>query len=134
MWRRHVTSNSNAIATTKLSNFLALSGKIDTSQATDLFQLSENCTAHRYFAVANEAMSRNGLLYTLTMWWDWNRNDLSEKAPTSFEIGAFNLNPAASYSSIRRPYSTIGAGGLNGRVRDGIGCDTSAIATGNRSS
>ena len=42
-----------------------------------------------------------------------------------------NLNPAASYSSIRRPYSTIGAGGLNGRVRDGIGCDTSAIATGN---
>ena len=45
-----------------------------------------------------------------------------------------NLNPAASYSSIRRPYSTIGAGGLNGRVRDGIGCDTSAIATGKRRS
>jgi hypothetical protein len=42
-----------------------------------------------------------------------------------------NLNPAASYSPIGRPYSTIGAGGLNGRVRDGIGCDTSAIATGN---
>jgi hypothetical protein len=40
------------------------------------------------------------------------------------------LNPAASYSSIERLYSTIGAGGLNGRVRDGIGCDTSAIATG----
>ena len=38
---------------------------------------------------------------------------------------------AASYSSIERLYSTIGAGGLNGRVRDGIGCDTSAIATGN---
>src|SRR2546427_12098608 len=52
------------------------------------------------------------------------------KAPTSFEVGAFTLNPAASYSSIRRPYSTIGAGGLNGRVRDGIGCVTSAIATG----
>ena len=57
--------------------------------------------------------------------------DKSKKAPTSFEIGAFNLNPAASYSPIERPYSTIGAGGLNGRVRDGIGCDTSAIATGN---
>ena len=49
------------------------------------------------------------------------------------KLGLFNLNPAASYSSIRRPHSTIGAGGLNGRVRDGIGCDTSAIATGNRS-
>ena len=46
------------------------------------------------------------------------------------KLGLFNLNPAASYSSIRRPHSTIGAGGLNGRVRDGIGCDTSAIATG----
>ena len=59
------------------------------------------------------------------------RSDSKTKAPASFEVGAFNLNPAASYSSIRRPYSTIGAGGLNGRVRDGIGCDTSAIATGN---
>ena len=56
------------------------------------------------------------------------------EGPGSFEHRAFNLNPAASYSSIGRPYSTIGAGGLNGRVRDGIGCDTSAIATGNFSS
>jgi hypothetical protein len=49
------------------------------------------------------------------------------------EVGAFlEIDPAASYSSIERLYSTIGAGGLNGRVRDGIGCDTSAIATGNR--
>jgi hypothetical protein len=55
----------------------------------------------------------------------------AKKAPASFEAGALYLNPAASYSSIGRPYSTIGAGGLNGRVRDGIGCDTSAIATGN---
>ena len=46
---------------------------------------------------------------------------------------SFEDNPAASYSSIERLYSTIGAGGLNGRVRDGIGCITSAIATGNRS-
>jgi hypothetical protein len=53
------------------------------------------------------------------------------KAPTSFDVEAFELDPAASYSSIGRPYSTIGAGGLNGRVRDGIGCNTSAIATGN---
>ena len=47
---------------------------------------------------------------------------------------SLELNPAASYSSIERLYSTIGAGGLNGRVRDGIGCDTSAIATGKRQS
>jgi hypothetical protein len=43
-----------------------------------------------------------------------------------------SLIPAASYSPIRRPYSTIGAGGLNFRVRDGNGCDPSALATGNR--
>src|SRR6185295_13795706 len=41
-------------------------------------------------------------------------------------------DPAASYSPTRRPCSTIGAGGLNGRVRDGNGCFPSAIATGNR--
>ena len=56
---------------------------------------------------------------------------MNQKAPACFEAGAFDVNPAASYSSIERLYSTIGAGGLNGRVRDGIGCDTSAIATGN---
>ena len=54
----------------------------------------------------------------------------SKKARPLSRSGLFELNPAASYSPIRRPYSTIGAGGLNGRVRDGIGCDTSAIATG----
>ena len=54
----------------------------------------------------------------------------TKKGPTSFEIGPFKLIPAASYSPIGRPYSTIGAGGLNGRVRDGIGYFTSAIATG----
>src|SRR5438128_4759918 len=50
-----------------------------------------------------------------------------------WRIGPLNLNPAATYSPIRRPYSTIGAEGLNDRVRDGIGCDTSAIATGSSS-
>jgi hypothetical protein len=40
-------------------------------------------------------------------------------------------SPAASYSPVRRPHSTIGAGGLNCRVRDGNGCFTSAMATGN---
>src|SRR3954451_993126 len=54
-----------------------------------------------------------------------------EKGPHLFQVGAFRIDPAASYSSIGRPHSTIGAGGLNDRVRDGIGCDTSAIATGN---
>jgi hypothetical protein len=44
----------------------------------------------------------------------------------------FDEIPAASYSPIRRPHSTIGAGGLNFRVRDGNGCDPSALATGNR--
>src|SRR6476659_3014931 len=43
-----------------------------------------------------------------------------------------NEDPAASYSPMRRPHSTIGAGGLNFRVRDGNGCDPSALATGNR--
>src|SRR6266536_90795 len=45
----------------------------------------------------------------------------------------------ASHYEIRRrptlpgglPPSTIGAGGLNGRVRDGNGCDSAAMATGN---
>src|ERR1044071_5191846 len=60
-------------------------------------------------------------------------NRTKRKRPAVVRLaGPFSLNPAASYSSIRRPYSTIGAGGLNGRVRDGIGCDTSAIATGKR--
>src|SRR5688572_24336988 len=40
-------------------------------------------------------------------------------------------DPATSYSPMRRPHSTIGAGGLNFRVRDENGCDSSAIATGN---
>ena len=42
------------------------------------------------------------------------------------------LDPAASYSPTWRPCSTIGAGGLNGRVRDGNGRFPSAITTGNR--
>jgi hypothetical protein len=44
----------------------------------------------------------------------------------------FEKDPATSYSPTWRPCSTIGAGGLNGRVRDGNGCFPSAIATGNR--
>jgi hypothetical protein len=60
-----------------------------------------------------------------------NVHDCETKKPQPFEAEAFDINPAASYSSIEQLYSTIGAGGLNGRVRDGIGCDTSAIATGN---
>src|SRR2546426_10380512 len=55
------------------------------------------------------------------------------KGPAQRRPGLFNFNPAATYSPIRRPYSTIGAEGLNDRVRDGIGCDTSAIATGSSS-
>src|ERR1035437_9730140 len=39
-------------------------------------------------------------------------------------------DPAASYSPTGRPSSTIGAGGLNFRVRNGNGSITSAIATG----
>src|SRR5262249_50639905 len=41
-------------------------------------------------------------------------------------------DPAASYSPTWRPCSTIGAGGLNGRVRDGTGCFPSAITAGRR--
>ena len=36
---------------------------------------------------------------------------------------------AATYSSVCTPYSTIGAVGLNFRVRHGTGCDPDAIAT-----
>ena len=54
-----------------------------------------------------------------------------KKGPTSFEIGPLKLIPATPYSPIGAPYSTIGTGGLNDRVRDGNGCITSAIATGN---
>src|SRR5438128_7772814 len=54
------------------------------------------------------------------------------KARTSRPARAFLRDPAASYSPTRRPCSTIGAGGLNGRVRDGNGCFPSAIAAGNR--
>ena len=49
------------------------------------------------------------------------------RAPSSVDQA-----PAASYSPTGRPCSTIGAGGLNGRVRDGNGCFPSAIATGKR--
>ncbi len=38
--------------------------------------------------------------------------------------------PASSYSPTSKGGSTIGAGGLNGRVRDGNGCGPSAIETG----
>ena len=40
-------------------------------------------------------------------------------------------NPAASYSPRGEPPSTIGAGGLNCRVRNGNGCDPTAKTTGN---
>ena len=36
---------------------------------------------------------------------------------------------AAPYSPTGKPCSTIGAGGLNFRVRDGIGCTPTAMAT-----
>src|SRR5205085_6509381 len=52
--------------------------------------------------------------------------------PRDSRLGPVRRDPAASYSPTRRPCSTIGAGGLNGRVRDGNGCFPSAIATGNR--
>jgi hypothetical protein len=41
-------------------------------------------------------------------------------------------NPAATYSPTQKPRSTIGAEGLNFRVRNGNGCVPLAIATGNR--
>ena len=66
---------------------------------------------------------------------EYHRHPTTKKPQHLDEVGlSLELNPAASYSSIERLYSTIGAGGLNGRVRDGIGCDTSAIATGKRRS
>src|SRR5437660_5454557 len=52
--------------------------------------------------------------------------------PHQTGAGLSGRDPAASYSPTRRPCSTIGAGGLNGRVRDGNGCFPSAITAGNR--
>src|SRR5256886_4686943 len=52
--------------------------------------------------------------------------------PHQTGAGLSGQDPAASYSPTRRPCSTIGAGGLNGRVRDGNGCFPSAITAGNR--
>ena len=68
---------------------------------------------------------------------------------SSFAVQAFDLTrhasrvtshenkkerfPAASYSPTPRRGSTIGAGGLNCRVRHGSGCVTSAMATENLS-
>ena len=36
---------------------------------------------------------------------------------------------AETYSPVCTPHSTIGADGLNFRVRHGTGCDTAAIST-----
>ena len=44
---------------------------------------------------------------------------------------ALRIIPATTYSPRGFPPSTIGAGGLNFRVRDGNGCDSAAMATGN---
>jgi hypothetical protein len=34
-----------------------------------------------------------------------------------------------AYSRMQKPHTTIGAGGLNGRVRDGTGCTPTALIT-----
>jgi hypothetical protein len=91
----------------------------------------ENVLAYRSrISDSSQLHARTGF-HIIAMKCDENSSCATKKAPTSFEDGALSFNPAASYSSIEQLYSTIGAGGLNGRVRDGIGCDTSAIATGN---
>src|SRR5438876_1111077 len=61
------------------------------------------------------------------------RQDAKGPAANTWRAGPLlRIDPAASYSPTRRPCSTIGAGGLNGRVRDGNGCFPSAITAGNR--
>ena len=54
-------------------------------------------------------------------------NDGKSEAPLVSERGF--INPAASYSPTEKLCSTIGSGGLDFRVRDGIGYDPSDIAT-----
>jgi len=73
---------------------------------TDLFQLSRIAPRIHIFASTNEAITVGLTIGTTS----------EKKAPTSFEIGAFNFNPAASYSSIRQLYRSTGAGGLNAGV------------------
>ena len=60
------------------------------------------------------------------------RQNTKARPPPAGGAGLSKQDPAASYSPTRRPCSTIGAGGLNGRVRDGNGCFPSAITTGRR--
>lgn len=55
------------------------------------------------------------------------QNDGKSEAPLVSERGF--INPAASYSPTENLCSTIGSGGLDFRVRDGIGYDPSDIAT-----
>ena len=55
------------------------------------------------------------------------RRDGKSEAPLVSERGF--INPAASYSPTEKLCSTIGSGGLDFRVRDGIGYDPSDIAT-----
>src|SRR5713101_6035781 len=60
------------------------------------------------------------------------QNDSRGKRRAQWELSPSHFDPAASYSPTGRPSSTIGAGGLNCRVRNGNGCDPSAIATESR--
>ena len=55
------------------------------------------------------------------------QSDGKSEAPLVSERGF--INPAASYSPTEKLCSTIGSGGLDFRVRDGIGYDPSDIAT-----
>tara|TARA_B100000676_G_C17299071_1_gene446267 strand:+ start:62 stop:274 length:213 start_codon:yes stop_codon:yes gene_type:complete len=52
-----------------------------------------------------------------------------KKAPQEL-LGGLKITPAATYSPTGKTCSTIGAGRLNFRVRDGIGCSPAAITTG----
>src|SRR4029434_6058806 len=99
MWRRHVTSNSNAIATT--SNFLALSGKIDTKSSNrsvptqrelhraQIFCCSKRSNEPSHSPLLARAGKRTFLRLTTTM--GSTLATIDKKGPTSFEIGPFEF-------------------------------------------
>src|SRR4030095_6731275 len=99
MWRRHVTSNSNAIATP--SNFLALSGKIDTKSSNrsvptqrELHRAQIFCCSKRSNEPSHSPLlARVGKRTFLRLDHDngIDTSAIDKKGPTSFEIGPFEF-------------------------------------------
>ena len=78
-------------------------------------------------------MTNRGLLRRLSTSLETPRNDNKMKSPMGESMGLLNLIRQRPTLPQIITCSTIGAEGLNFRVRNGIGCIPLAIATGKRS-